>query len=128
MVWTRLEVEEGLGKRLQNRVRDTVQMADFEPKEMDITSDGKRAKVLEQLPGGVRAQDSARCHQYINSCMQRFDSFDLARDGDKRKVGPDGEPSDQFVDPLRLQYRDVVEVRPQGHSRLSSATASFRSV
>ena len=35
----------------------------------------------------------------------------LAQDGDKRVLGSDGLPTEVFVDPLRVQYRNVVEVR-----------------
>ena len=38
-----------------------------------------------------------------------FKSFDLACDGDRRVLGVDGKETQTFVDPLRVQYRDVVE-------------------
>jgi hypothetical protein len=42
--------------------------------------------------------------------LQKFSCFDLARDGDKRVLNADGEETEEFLDPLRVQYRDIVEV------------------
>jgi hypothetical protein len=42
--------------------------------------------------------------------LQKFSSFDLAQDGDKRVLDANGEETEAFVDPLRVQYRDLVEV------------------
>ena len=42
--------------------------------------------------------------------MQKFRSVDLAQDGDKRVLDANGEETEAFVDPLRVQYRDILEV------------------
>ena len=42
--------------------------------------------------------------------LQKLSSFDLAQDGDKRVLDANGEETEAFVDPLRVQYRDLVEV------------------
>lgn len=42
--------------------------------------------------------------------LQKFSCFDLARDGDKRVLNANGEETEEFLDPLRVQYRDIVEV------------------
>jgi hypothetical protein len=42
--------------------------------------------------------------------LQRFSTFDLARPGDKRVLDSAGEATEEFVDPLRVQFRNVVEV------------------
>ena len=42
--------------------------------------------------------------------LQKFSSFNLAVDGDKRVLDADGEETLEFLDPLRVQYRDIVEV------------------
>ena len=43
-------------------------------------------------------------------CWQKFRSVDLAQDGDKRVLNANGEETEAFVDPLRVQYRDILEV------------------
>ena len=42
--------------------------------------------------------------------LQKFSSFNLAVDGDKRVLNSKGEETEEFLDPLRVQYRDIVEV------------------
>jgi hypothetical protein len=44
-------------------------------------------------------------------CLQQFSSQDLASDGDKRSVDANGDDTDTFVDPLRVKFRNIVEVR-----------------
>jgi hypothetical protein len=43
-------------------------------------------------------------------CLQQFSSQDLASDGDKRSVDANGDDTDTFVDPLRVKFRNIVEV------------------
>ena len=52
-------------------------------------------------------------------CSQKFRSVDLAQDGDKRVLNANGEETEAFVDPLRVQYRDILEVC------LTSATREY---
>jgi len=42
--------------------------------------------------------------------LQKFRTVDLAQDGDKRVLDANGDETEAFVDPLRVQYRDIVEV------------------
>ena len=122
-MWTQMNVEEGTGKRQRTRQYQTMNLPGFDPANMTIKNERQRRKVLEKLPGGVRhiCRISVRylCYVYpsfaclpdICFCMwQKFMQKDLAADGDKRVLGPDGLPTEEFIDPLRLQYRDVVEV------------------
>jgi hypothetical protein len=42
--------------------------------------------------------------------LQKFRTVDLAQDGDKRVLDANGDETEAFVDPLRVQYRDILEV------------------
>jgi hypothetical protein len=48
--------------------------------------------------------------QYRLCLFQAFSHFDLAAPGDKHVVDADGQETSDFVDPLRVKYRDVTEV------------------
>jgi len=56
--------------------------------------------------------------------FQAFTHFDLAEPGDKRVVDADGQETTDFVDPLRVKFRDVTEVRRYGPSSAESGTTN----
>ena len=113
-----MHIEEGTGKRQRVRQYQTQKLPGFDVASCKIGSEGQRTKVLENYLEGYRfpPQISDRypvdiCQIYDNYLLQKFMHKDLAQDGDKRVLGSDGLPTEVFVDPLRVQYRNVVEVR-----------------
>ena len=99
-----------MGKGVRQRVYQTLTHPWFDATEMELTSEGKRQKVLHKFPGvsGRCLADIYVCPTSV--CLQQFSSQDLASDGDKRSVDANGDDTDTFVDPLRVKFRNIVEV------------------
>lgn len=128
--WNLTAIEEGLGKRVRQRLFQTVADPWFDAAEMELTSERRRDKVLEKLPAVCTRRLPDIYHIYLHCFMycivlqclvdvcqtsicnsvQKFSSVDLAADGDLRKVDNYGQETSEFVDPLRVQFRDLSEV------------------
>ena len=108
MVWSQFTTEEGVGKRVRSRAFKTFQAAGFEVQEMEIRTEGQREKMFKELPGGVGTSNlkMLNCKQQFGHLGQRFETHDLAREGDKLKQDGSGD----FIDPVTVQYRNVLEV------------------
>ena len=50
------------------------------------------------------------CQTSICNSVQKFSSVDLAADGVLRKVANYGQETSEFVDPLRVKFRNLSEV------------------